>query len=843
MKKEPKSEKLQAAWYWVTGRNSDGTKKQKTRFAKRTKWIMFVSCWLLAISPIFVVWYMFASQPEEELPSVESLENPPELLASIVYADDGKTELGRYWSVNRTTVDYNEISPYVIDALIATEDERYLDHAGIDFRALMRAVANMGEAGGASTISQQLAKLLFTLQKRDKERALRAAGKPIPNQSSGTMGRVNEKIQENIIAVRLEERYTKKEIITMYLNQFDFLYNAVGIENAAKVYFNKKPIDLTKSEAAILVGMCKNPSLYNPYSYKIKNYRPNVAQSKGVSMESVTEAQMQELRTKDSLRSHLRRDQVLKQWLKNSKSKNKALQNYITQEEYDTLRLKTVEIDYQVVDHKQGVAPYFRESLRSDLTELFKQKNSDGSYKYAKKDGSPYNIYNDGLRIYTTINVEMQGYAEGAMRKHLKGQLQPEFEKNNAKLRNFPFANKIKDDMVTSLMANARANTERYQILKRKGATKNQILKEFSYPVPMRVFTWDGDVDTVMTPDDSIRYYKSLLRSSLMSMEPSTGFVKAWVGGIDFNHFAFDQVKQGKRQVGSTIKPFVYATALQMGTSMPCTKFEEGSSFCVDIYGPNGKVQKAWCPAGKIPANATMEIGLAQSNNPITVAVMSTMGGYAGPNNIAKMCKDAGLNIPPEQVVPSMCLGVMDLSVHDMVAAQAMFVNQGIHVEPTTVLRIEDRNGNVIYSANPKSKEVLNPHVAYRTLKIMKRVVDGGTGNSLRWHQKWGGIKHPMAGKTGTTQSNSDGWFIGLTPDLVTGVWTGGEDRAERFLRTALGQGAHMSLPTYGYYMQQVYKSKTLKISTKDFDEPIGYDPTRFECENDGGDVHDFGLN
>ena len=841
MTKEPKSKKIQAAWYWVTGRNSDGTKKKKTRFEKRTTVILFVVCWLLALSPIFVVWYMFASQPEDELPSVASLENPPELLASIVYADDGKTELGRYWSVNRTTVDYNEISPYVFDALIATEDERYLDHAGIDFRAVMRAVGNAGKAGGASTISQQLAKLLFTLQKRDQERAMRAAGKTIKNEQSGIMKRVNEKIQENIIAVRLEERYTKKEIITMYLNQFDFLYNAVGIENAAKVYFNKKPIDLTKSEAAMLVGMCKNPSLYNPYTYKIKNYRPDVAKSKGVAMNAVTEAQMQELRSKDSIRAHLRRDQVLKQWLKNSKSKNKALENYITQQEYDTLRLNTVEVDYQVVDHKQGIAPYFRESLRADLTKLFAQKNDDGSYKYAKKDGSPYNIYNDGLRIYTTINVEMQGYAEAAMKKHLKGQLQPEFEKNNKNLRNFPFANKIKDDVVKTLMKMGRGQTERYRLLKKKGATQKEILEEFSYPVPMRVFTWDGEVDTVMSPDDSIRYYKSILRSSLMSLEPSTGFVKAWVGGIDFNHFAFDQVKQGKRQVGSTIKPFVYATALQMGTCKPCTKFEEGSSFCVDIYGPNGKVQKAWCPSGKIPANATMEVGLASSNNPITVAVMSSMGGYAGPNNIAIMCKAAGLHIPDDQIVPSMCLGIMDLSVHDMVAAQAMFVNQGIHVEPTTVMRIEDRNGNVIYSANPKTKEVLSPDIAYRTLLMMKKVVDGGTSNSLRWHPKWGGIKYPMAGKTGTTQSNSDGWFIGLTPDLVTGVWTGGEERAERFLSTALGQGAHMSLPTYGYYMQKVYKSKKIKISTEDFEAPIGYDPTVFECENQG-EEHDFGL-
>lgn len=842
MKKEPKSDKLRAAWYWVTGRNSNGKKKEKTRFTKRTTIILYVICWILALMPVLGIWYLFASQPEEELPSVETLENPPELLASIVYADDGKSELGRYWSVNRTTVDYNEISPYVFDALIATEDERYMEHAGIDFRAVLRAVSSAGEAGGASTITQQLAKLLFTFEQRDRERALRAAGKTIPNQSTGIWRRVEEKIQENIIAVRLEERYTKKEIITMYLNQFDFLNNAVGIENAAKVYFNKKPIDLTKSQSAMLVGMCKNPSLYNPYSYQIKNYRPNAAKRNGIAMDAVSDAQMQELRTKDSTRAHLRRDQVLKQWLKNSNAKNDALQNYITQKEYDTLRLSPITTDYQVVDHRQGIAPYFRESLRADLTKLFKQKEN-GAYVYAKKDGSPYNIYKDGLRIYTTINVDMQEYAEKAMRKHLKGTLQPEFEKNNAKLRNFPFANSIKDDMVKNLMRMGRGQTERYRLLKKKGATDEEILKEFSYPVPMRVFSWEGEIDTVMSPDDSIRYYKGILRSSLMSMEPSTGFVKAWVGGIDFNHFAFDQVKQGKRQVGSTIKPFVYATALSMKTSMPCTKYEEGSSFCVDIYGPSGKVTKAWCPAGKIPANATMAVGLAQSNNPITVAVMSSMGGYSGPSNIAKILEDVSIKLRKEDIVPAMCLGVMDLSVYEMVAAQSMFVNQGIYVEPTTILRIEDRNGNVIYNANPASNEALSPDVAYRTLKMMEAVVNSGTSTSLRGtYHPWGGIKHPMAGKTGTTQSNSDGWFIGLTPDLVTGVWTGGEERAERFRSMLWGQGARMALPIYGYYMQQVYKDKKLKISTEEFDKPIGYDPTQFECENGGGDNPDLGL-
>lgn len=843
MKKVQKSSPLKSLLNRAQGRNSDGTPKDRLEFNRKTRRVLMVCCWLFALSPVLGISILFMAQPEDELPSVEALENPPELLASIVYADDGTTELGRYWSVNRTSVTYKDISPYVFDALIATEDERFLEHSGIDFKAVLRAIGNAGSNGGASTISQQLAKLLFTLQQREKEAELRAQGKPVPAGPTGIMRRLDEKVKENIIAVRLESRYTKKEIITMYLNQFDFLYNAVGIENAAKVYFNKKPIDLTKSEAAMLVGMCKNPSLYNPYTYQIKNYRPAASERFGIPMEKVSSSQIAELRAEDSLRAHLRRDQVLKQWLKNSNSGNEALITKITQEEYDTIRTSPILTDYQVVDHKQGIAPYFRESLRQDLTTMFAQKNKDGSYKYAKKDGTPYNVYRDGLRIYTTINVEMQEYAEAAMKRHLKEELQPQFEINNKSLRNFPFSNSVKDDVAEKLMRNARANTDRYQNLKRAGATKEQIEKDFELPVPMRVFSWDGDIDTVMTPNDSIRYYKSILRSGLMSMEPSTGFVKAWVGGIDFNHFAFDHVKLGKRQVGSTIKPFVYGTALQMNVVKPCTKLDEGDAYCVDTHDANGKIIKRWCPAGTIPANATVERGLALSNNPITVAVMSKMGGYAGPKTISKLLKDLDINLRAEDEVPAMCLGIMDLSVYQMVAAQAMFVNQGIYIEPTTILRIEDRNGNVIYNANPRSKEVMSSDVAYTILKMMKGVIQYGTSTSLRTSSKWGGITYPMAGKTGTTQSNSDGWFMGLTPDLVTGVWTGGEERTVRFRSTTWGQGARAALPIYGYYMQKVYKSKNLKISTEDFPEPIGYDPERFNCEGDNRSPGDsFGI-
>lgn len=810
--------------------------------------MLTVLLWLGAFSPVLAIVLLFTTQDEEELPSVEMLENPPELLASVVYADDGKTELGRYWSVNRTTVHYKDISPYVFDALIATEDERFLEHSGVDFRALGRAVTKMGSAGGASTITQQLAKLLFTLQERERIAQLKAEGKDVPEGPSGIMKRLNEKVKENIIAVRLEERYTKEEIITMYLNQFDFLYNAVGIENAAKVYFNKKPIDLTKNEAAMLVGMCKNPSLYNPHTYQIKDYRNAAAKNFEVPVEQVTSAQIKTMRESDSLRAIQRKNQVLYQWLRNSKKKNEALSSFLDQTEYDSLVQQPIPVDYQVVDHKEGLAPYFRESLRSELTALFKQKDENGNYLYTNEDGQPYNIYKDGLKIYTTINVSLQKYAEEALTRHLREDLQPQFDKNNARVKRFPFADhyEVTDERIERIMQRARQNSDRYTKLKEQGVSKKEIDATFERPVPMSVFSWNGYIDTVLSPNDSIRYYKSLLRAGLISIEPSTGFVKAWVGGADFNSFAFDHVKQSKRQVGSTIKPFVYATAIAMGVVKPCTKFETGTSYCVDVYGANGNLNERWCPRGDVPKNATVANGLAISSNPVTVAVMSKMGGYSGPKTISKLLRDVQIDLRPEDEVPSMCLGIMDLSLYEIVGAQAMFVNQGIFVEPSTVLRIEDRNGNVIYSADPYSKEVLNSGVAYTTLEMMKGVVQFGTGGSLRSTRKWGGITAPTAGKTGTTQNNADGWFMGLTPDLVTGVWVGAEDRDVRFRSMDWGQGARMALPIYGYYMQNVYKDRTLNISQEDFEIPIGYDPTLFRCDeenSEGPEVNPFGFN
>lgn len=809
-------------------------KSERHEFTPKTTKRLYIVLWFFAMLPVLSIATLFLSVSEDELPSVELLENPPELLASVVLADDGKTELGRYWKVNRTTVQYKDISPYVFDALISTEDERFMEHTGIDFEALARAVVKMGSAGGGSTITQQLAKLLFTLQERERIAQLRAEGKDVPDAGSGLTKRLMEKVKENIIAVRLEEKYTKEEIITMYLNQFDFLYNAVGIENAAKVYFNKKPKDLTKSEAAMLVGMCKNPSLINPYTYQIKNYRAKIASQKNIPIDQVSESEIQALRSADSLTAANRRNQVLYQWKKNSNSNNPALRNKLTQEEYDKFTKQGIKTDYQVVDHKQGIAPYFRESLRAEITELFSQKNEDGTYKIAKKDGSPYNVYSDGLKIYTTINVRLQEYAEEAVKKHLKEDLQPEFTKNNRNMKRFPFADyDVSDERVESLMKKGRKNSDRYRMLKEQGLAEGDIMKTFDMPTPMRVFSWEGEIDTIMTPNDSIRYYKNLLRAGLLSIEPSTGFVKAWVGGVDFNYFAYDQVKLGKRQVGSTIKPFVYSTAIAMGVVKPCTQFTEGSSYCVDVYGGNGEVINRWCPRGDIPKNASVSSGLAISSNPITVAVMSKMGGYSGPKTISKVLKDVDIELRPEDEVPSMCLGIMDLSLFEMVGAQSMFVNQGIFTRPTTIMRIEDRNGNVIYSADPYAKEVLNPNVAYATLEMMKGVIQFGTSTSLKWHPKWGGLDYPIAGKTGTTQNNSDGWFMGLTPDLVTGVWVGAEDRDVRFRSMAWGQGARMALPIWGYYMQKAYKDGSLKLSKGDFETPVGWDPLQFNCDED----------
>lgn len=791
--------------------------------------------WLIATFPLYFIGALLLFQSEDNLPPVAMLDNPPELLASVIYADDGETELGRYWKINRTSVEYKDISTNVTDALIATEDERFYEHSGVDFRALGRAIVNVGGAGGASTITQQLAKQLFTLQIREREELARASGLDIGKEPSTKIGRIweriNEKARENIIATRLESRFTKEEIITMYLNQFDFLYNAVGISNASKVYFNKKPKDLSKIEAAMLVGMCKNPTLYNPYTFKIKNYRSFLARKKGVDPNTITAIEISAARANDSLRAVARRNQVLMQWLVNSNEANTALKHTITREEYDVLSKKPIVTNYQVVDHKKGIAPYFREYLRNEVTELLSTKKEDGSLMYKREDGMPYDIYRDGLRIYTTLNANMQEYAEYALERHLKETLQPQFDRNNRGMKNWPFSNSLSADEVKNILNSSMKRSDRYINMANAGASEEEIRRAFNEPTEMRVFSWNGERDTVMTPMDSIRYYKSFLQAGLLSVEPSTGFIKAWVGGANIDHFAYDHVKLGKRQVGSTIKPFVYAAGVMMNVIKPGLVIPN-ISYCVDLYDPSGNPDGQWCPrnsdgSGK-GGTISIQRGLSNSMNNVVVYVMKQMGALAGPKTVAKLLKDMGIVLNENDVVPAMCLGSMDLSLFELVGGQATFVNKGIFNNPTSILRIEDRAGHVIYNAKTTSKEALNETVAYTILKMMKGVVQGGTASRLRGGSEYGNIPYPTAGKTGTTQNNSDGWFVGLTPDLATGVWVGAEDRGVRFRSTDQGQGARTALPIYGYYMNKVYKDPKLAISTTDFEAPANYDNSVF---------------
>lgn len=797
--------------------------------------------WAFALLPFFLVAGLLLLQSEDDLPPVSMLDNPPELQASLILAKKSVKEdtvIGRFWQVNRTSVKYREISPFVTDALISTEDERFLKHSGVDFRALARSFTSFGRSGGASTIPQQLAKLLFTLQQRQREELARASGSkleiPYVGGILGKFRRVSEKARENIIAKRLEERFTKEEIITMYLNQFDFLYNAVGIENASRVYFNKRPKDLTKSEAATLIGLCKNPTLYNPYSYQIRNYRAKIADNKGISPSEVSKEDILVARSKDSLNAHKRRNQVLFQWLKNSEKGNEALRTKITRAEFDRICKEPIIIRYRSLDHKEGMAPYFRKELRTEVQSILLAKKADGTFKYLREDGNPYDIDADGLRIYTTLNPTMQRYAEYAVERHIKEELQPQFDINNRGLKNYPFSNSIKQEVVEEIMTSARHNSDRYKKLVALGLSESEINKEFNVPVEMTVFSWNGERDTIMSPNDSIRYYKAFLHAGLVSMDPTTGFVKAWVGGVNFKHFGYDHVRQGKRQVGSTIKPFVYAAALSMKVVNPCTGFS-ASEYCLDLVDHNtNKVVGQYCPAG--PAAPSVRDGLAQSSNKVTVAVMGRMGAFnpvqktGGPYQIEKLLKKMEINLHPNDVVPSMCLGSMDLSLLQMVAAQCVFPNNGIYVRPTFIERITDRNGKVIYSATEHREQALNATVAYEMLQMMKGVINFGTGGSLRGGRSWGGITAPTAGKTGTTQNNSDGWFVGITPELVTGVWVGAEDRAVRFKTMTWGQGGRMALPIYGYYMQRVYKDPVIALSTRDFEAPSDYDPAVYDC-------------
>lgn len=701
-----------------------------------------------------------------KLPSFEILESPDTNLASEVISADGKT-LGKYYlEDNRTPVDFEELPDHLVNALIATEDERYYEHSGIDAWGTLRAVVYMGSRGGASTISQQLAKQLFTVRV-----------------SSNIFERIIQKIKEWIIAVRLERQYTKEEIIAMYFNIYDFGNFADGIRSAARIYFGKEPSELEVDESAMLVGMFKNSSLYNPRNNPV-----------GVTN---------------------RRNVVFDQMYKN---------DFLNEVQRDTLKASELEIDYHPETHREGIATYFREYLR----EWLRKWTADP--KNFRPDGEKYNIYLDGLKIFTTIDSRMQHYAEEAVSAHMK-KLQAEFFVQNTKERNktAPFHD-LNNEQIEKLLYNSMRRSERWRHLRDElGKSSEEILASFKEERSMRIFSWKGEIDTVMTPLDSLRYYKHFLQTGMMSMEPQSGHVKAWVGGINYKHFQYDHVKQGRRQVGSTFKPFVYATAIDQLHLSPCDELPDIYT-CIEAHKYGN--MEPWCPKnsnGKYSGEMfTLKHALANSVNTITARLMDMVG----PQPVVNMIKRMGVE-SPVLPVPSIGLGTPDISVYEMVGAFGTFANKGVYVKPVMITRIEDKNGTVLYESVPETRDVLSQEVAYTTVKLMEGVTQAGSGARLRGNyaknqQMYKEIitgypyefTNPIAGKTGTTQNQSDGWFMGMVPNLVTGVWVGGEDRATHFAGIRYGQGASMALPIWGVYMKKCYADEDLNVSKEAFDVP-----------------------
>ena len=729
------------------------------------------------------------------MPPVEDLENPNYKFATEVFSEDGKV-LGTYSysKENRVFVGYNDLSPNIINALIATEDVRFAEHSGIDAIALFRAVVKRGilmqkNAGGGSTISQQLSKQLYS-----------------PS-ADNIMERLFQKPIEWVIAVKLERYYTKEEILTMYLNKFDFLNNAVGIKTAAFTYFGCEPKDLKIEEAATLVGMCKNPSLYNPVRY--------------------------------NERSRGRRNVVLDQMRK---------AGYITEAERDSLQALPLKLKYNRVDHKEGLATYFREYLRGVLTAKKPDKADYRGWqmqkyyedsldwennplfgwceKNTKKDGTKYNLYTDGLKIYTTLDSRMQQYAEDAVTEHLK-ELQGYFFKEKKGAKKAPYTFRLTQEQVDEILGRAMRLSDRYRIMKKAGATEAEIKKAFDTPEEMSVFSWEGEKDTIMTPMDSIRYYKFFLRAGFMSMDPRNGHVKAYVGGPNYHYFQYDMAMVGRRQVGSTIKPFLYTLAMENGFS-PCDEVRHVEYTLIDENG------KPWTPrnANKklIGDMVTVKWGLANSDNWITAYLMSKLNPY----NLKRLIHTFGVR--NRDIVPSvsLCLGPCEISVGEMVSAYTAFPNKGIRVAPLFVTRIEDNDGNVLATFAPEMQEVISVSSAYKMLVMLRAVVNEGTGGRVRRL----GVKADMGGKTGTTNYNADGWFMGFTPSLVSGCWVGGEDRDIHFDTMLHGQGASMALPIWTKYMVKVLGDKSLGYDENEtFQLPEGYDPCKDDI-NLEGDTH-----
>ena len=726
------------------------------------------------------------------MPPIEDLQNPISRFATQIYSSDGKV-IGT-WNFNRENricVPYSNLSPYLVKALVATEDVRFYDHSGIDFIALSRAIVKRGllgqtSAGGGSTITQQLAKQLYS------------------DTAGSTLERLLQKPIEWVIAVKLERNYTKEEIIALYLNYFDFLHNAVGIKTASTTYFYKDPKDLTLEEAATLIGLCKNPSLFNPVRY------PE--------------------------RCRERRNVVLDQMRK---------AGYITDEQYEKSCALPIALNFHRNDHKDGTAPYLREFLRVYMSAERPDRSKYPSWnkrqyvldsiawdtdplygwcnKNFKKDGTPYNLNADGLKVYTTIDSRMQRYAEEAVYGHVARYLQPEFFKENKGKPNAPFTSQLTKKQVNQIMERAVLQSERYRILKANGASDEEIHKSFHTPTDMSIFTYHGDVDTTMTPIDSIRYVKSFLRAGFMSMDPMTGAVKAYVGGLDYTHFMYDMVTGGRRQVGSTIKPFLYSLAMENGFS-PCD------------LAPN--VQQTYMVAGQpwTPRNAshkragemvTLKWGLAQSSNWISAYLMSKLS----PQQFVQLLHDYGINNPDIHPSMSLCLGPCEMTVAEMVSAYTTFANHGIRTAPMFVSRIEDNEGNVITNFQPRMNEVISEESANKMLVLLKGVVDGGTAGRLRYKYNFTG---EIGGKTGTTNRNSDAWFMGFTPQLVSGCWVGGDDRDIHFDSMRMGQGATMALPIWAYFMKKVYRDKTLPYDPDaKFDLPEGFDGCSHNAEDD----------
>ncbi|GAA3572969.1 penicillin-binding protein 1A [Snuella lapsa] len=743
------------------------TKKTKPTqdFSKYVRWFWILfSVGILSIATLFLLasWGMFGEMPDHTV-----LENPKTNLATEIISSDSKT-LGKfYFNDNRTPVSYDELPKHLVDALIATEDARFEEHSGIDARGTLRAVIKLGSGGGASTISQQLAKQLF-----------HGEG------SKNILERVLQKAKEWIIAIRLERQYTKEEIIAQYFNIYDFLNNADGIRSAARIYFGKEPNDLDLKESAMLVGMFKNSSLFNP-------------------------------RRRAEL-TRERRNVVLAQMAK---------YGYIEEAVKDSLQQTELDLNYSPESHREGIATYFRGYLDGFMKDWINNN--------PKPDGTKYNLYNDGLKVYTTIDSRMQQYAEDAVQAHMP-RLQAEFFNQNTPKRNptAPFL-ELTSGAIDTLMRKSIKKSERWRHMKYDLKKPDEEIKASFYKaIPMSIFAWkDGkpsEIDTIMKPIDSMRYYKSFLRTGMMSMDPQTGHVKAWVGGINYRHFQYDMVGQGKRQVGSTFKPFVYATAIDQLHLSPCDELPD-TPFCIE-KGKYGNPEE-WCPKNsgdEYGGVRTLKEALANSVNTVTARLMDKVG----PQTVVDLARKLGIEseIPP---VPSIALGTADLSVYEMVGAYATFANKGVYTKPVLVTAIEDKNGTVLYQFKPETRDVLSEEAAYVTVKLLEGVTQGGSGIRLRHGGATSAaykkvvtgypykFENAIAGKTGTTQNQSDGWFMGMVPNLVTGVWVGAEDRSVHFKTIDYGQGATMALPIWGIYMKSCYADETLSISKEEFEAPL----------------------